>query len=431
MSEIKSDAERELDEGPKVTTVAFGFGWSYGLMILALPPLVYYMWICMRYYGGAMAFPRSQAELVELVSRVPAPSWKALGLYLGWFLLQVALQLYAPGKLKEGVPLNDGTRLKYRMNGWFTWWFTLGLIGLLIFSGLLPATLLYDEFGAILTVANIFTFLLSLYLYFHARLHNRKDRPTGRFFYDYFMGTSLNPREGGFDWKLFCEARPGLILWVLINLSIAAKQHQLHGSVSVPMMMVCLFHFWYIADYYYHEEAILSTWDIRHENFGWMLCWGDLVWVPFTYTLQAQYLLNHPHDLPVWAIVGIFALNIAGYYLFRSVNIQKHRFRSNPEGLIWGKKPEFIRTKRGTQLLTSGWWGVARHLNYTGDLMMALAWCLVCGFDNLLPYFYIIYFTILLVHREWRDNAMCRERYGEDWDAYCKRVRWRMIPGIY
>jgi protein-S-isoprenylcysteine O-methyltransferase Ste14 len=175
----------------------------------------------------------------------------------------------------------------------------------------------------------------------------------------------------------------------------------------------------------------LTTWDIKHENFGFMLCWGDLVWVPFTYTLQAFYLVQHTHDLPWWGTAGIVALNFAGYYIFRSVNIQKHHFRTNPERNIWGKKPEYLKTQRGTLLLLSGWWGIARHLNYMGDLMMGLAWCLPCLFDHPLPYFYIAYFTILLVHRERRDHAMCAKRYGADWDTYCAKVKYRIIPGVY
>ena len=43
----------------------------------------------------------------------------------------------------------------------------------------------------------------------------------------------------------------------------------------------------------------------------------------------------------------------------------------------------------------------------------------------------IIYFTILLVLRERRDHRMCAAKDGADWDAYCKRVRWRMFPGLY
>ena len=39
--------------------------------------------------------------------------------------------------------------------------------------------------------------------------------------------------------------------------------------------------------------------------------------------------------------------------------------------------------------------------------------------------------VILLVHRERRDNNTCAAKYGEDWDAYCAKVPWRILPGIY
>jgi protein-S-isoprenylcysteine O-methyltransferase Ste14 len=70
-------------------------------------------------------------------------------------------------------------------------------------------------------------------------------------------------------------------------------------------------------------------------------------------------------------------------------------------------------------------------MNYFGDLLMGLAWCLPCLFGSPLPYFYITYFTILLVHRERRDHDMCAVRYGKDWDAYCAKVKYRIVPGVY
>jgi protein-S-isoprenylcysteine O-methyltransferase Ste14 len=413
------------------TKVKWGFNASYGVMMLALPPLVCWMWICMLYYGGEMTIPTSGEALREMLSHVPAPTLTSVLLYGGWFLLQVGLQLWAPGNWVKGAPVPDGSRLNYKMNGWFSWWVTLALAAALVGLGWISPTILHDQFGPLMTTVNIFTFLLCVYLYYVGKQQETADRPTGRPVYDYFMGTALNPRNGSFDWKLFCEARPGLILWVLINFSLAAKQYELHGTVTTPMILVCFFHFWYIADYYFHEDAILTTWDIKHENFGWMLCWGDLVWVPFTYTLQAQYLLTHTHDLPWWGTAGIVLLNLVGFAIFRGTNIQKHKFRLNPERLIWGKQPEYIRTEGGSLLLTSGFWGLARHLNYFGDLLMGLAWCLPCLFTNLLPYFYIIYFTLLLVHRERRDDAMCLAKYGQDWEAYRRKVPYRIVPRVY
>ena len=59
--------------------------------------------------------------------------------------------------------------------------------------------------------------------------------------------------------------------------------------------------------------------------------------------------------------------------------------------------------------------GTAHHITLitlydnpnTGDLMMALSWCMTCGFDHVIPYFYVIYFTVLLIHREIRDEEKC------------------------
>lgn len=84
-----------------------------------------------------------------------------------------------------------------------------------------------------------------------------------------------------------------------------------------------------------------------------------------------------------------------------------------------------------SNLLVSGWWAIARHTNYTADLLGAAAYSLACGFDHLLPYFYLIFMTILLVHRIYRDEHRLAHKYGPAWQAYCKRVRYRLIPGIY
>jgi delta14-sterol reductase/lamin-B receptor len=154
--------------------------------------------------------------------------------------------------------------------------------------------------------------------------------------------------------------------------------------------------------------------------------------MPFNFSLQAQYLVYHDPQLPLWGAAALTVMNAAGYYVFRSANLQKHRFRTDPDhARIWGRAPEYIKTKRGSLLLTSGWWGLARHANYFGDLTMALAWCLPCGFAHLTPYFYFIYFAPLLLDRERRDHRVCAEKYGSDWEAYCARVKYRIVPYVY
>lgn len=395
-------------------------------MIGGLPVLTYYLWACLTYADGALASPM----VLGAIGRAVKPTAASVAIYGAWLLLQAGLQIVGPGKLREGTPLADGSRLTYRLNGWFAFWATWVVLLIAVRIGWISPTIAYDQFAPLLTTAHLAAFGLAVFLLWWGARAPDPAR-SGDLLDDYLMGAALNPRVRGFDFKFFCEGRPGLILWVVFNASFAAKQYEVFGHVSLPMLLVNAFQFLYVADYFFHEEAIVTTWDIKHERFGWMLCWGSLVFVPFTYSIQAYYLVTHPHDLPLFAIIGLVALNLAGYAIFRGANIQKHRFRTNPERPVWGRPPAHIRTASGALLLTAGWWGYARHLNYFGDLLMGLAWCLSTGFARPVPYFYIVYFSILLLHRERRDHAMCARKYGKDWDAYCRKVPWRIVPGLY
>lgn len=53
------------------------------------------------------------------------------------------------------------------------------------------------------------------------------------------------------------------------------------------------------------------------------------------------------------------------------------------------------------------------------------------GWGMIFTYFYVLYFGVLLVHRERRDAAMCAKKYGEDWNTYKRTVRWRILPWVY
>ena len=53
-------------------------------------------------------------------------------------------------------------------------------------------------------------------------------------FYNFFIGRELNPRIGGFDIKQFIEQYPGLIGWVLLDLGMISKQHQVRHVLMTP-----------------------------------------------------------------------------------------------------------------------------------------------------------------------------------------------------
>jgi len=337
------------------------------------------------------------------------------------------LERLLPYKEGQGVTLSTGEKLSYRINGHLTFW-----VSVFIAEHLCPLTYLYDHYVQLAVAAIIFSIVLSVYLYvssFQKGAVLAEGGKTGCVTYDFWMGRELNPRLGSFDWKVFCELRPGLIGWAVLNLGMMAKEKELKGFNSTSMYLVNAFQGLYVWDALYNEEAVLTTMDVTTDGFGFMLCFGDLAWVPFTYSLPARYLVTHDPGLSngmlaVFAVLGMF-----GFYVFRAANSQKDAFRRDPNGRLVCHL-EIMKTKRGTNLITSGWWGLARKINYTGDWVFGLSWSLFTGFGSILPYFYPIYFALLLIHRAWRDDHMCAAKYGDDWALFKKKVPYVFIPWV-
>ncbi|ONM25417.1 Delta(14)-sterol reductase [Zea mays] len=186
------------------------------------------------------------------------------------------------------------------------------------------------------------------------------------------------------------------------------KSSSLRPHVSGSFMQ----DWWFGVQLNPHFMEVDLKWDIIAERLGFMLVFGDLVFIPFTFTIQVSYIPANVDPC---------------YLVFRGANKQKHVFKKDPKAPIWGKPPKVV----GGKLLASGYWGIARHCNYLGDLLLALSFSLPCGVSSVVPYFYPTYLLILLVLRERRDEARCSQKYREIWAEYCKLVPWRILPYVY
>eukprot|EP00126_Sphaerothecum_destruens_P009168 Sdes_comp20449_c0_seq1m14641 len=360
-------------------------------------------------------------------------SWKLFAVYTAWWAFQALLYMTLPGQTVKGVVLANGSRLDYYMNGFLAFFLSIFLFFLGGYFQIFSWTFFYDHFLQLLSSSILFSFTLSTFLYAKSRLENSdlaSHGNSGNTIYDFFMGRQLNPRIGNFDLKYFCELRPGLILWVLINLSMIAKQYETHQTVSNSILLTTSFQFWYVLDCFTVESAVLTTMDIIQDGFGFMLAFGDLAWVPFVYSLQCRYLVENPSSLPTFQVGLILLVQLTGYFIFRSANSQKDTFRKDPNHPSVSAL-KYLKTDSGSRLLISGWWGISRHINYFGDWLMGVAWCLPCGFNSPVPYFYSVYFAILLLHRQQRDDEKCSKKYGNDWKKYCQLVPYKIIPFLY
>ena len=356
-------------------------------------------------------------------------------IYLGFVVALFILSMILPGRRLQGVPLADGTRLTYKLNGLLSFLVVWLFVGLGTIAGALGwlgsgsawqrgllLKPLYDHFWELLLVANIFAFAMTFVLY----LVGRRQCPNG-ILKGLFYGAELNPRWLGVDLKMF-SYRPSLIGLHLMMASFAYAQVDIHGQLSTQMLLTQTFVFIYLTNYFQFEYGMLHTWDIIAERFGWMLIWGDYVLVPFFYCIAGWYVMDQIKPMPVYQTIALATLFAVGFWLFRGSNDQKHRYKTNPDtARIWGRKPETI----GGRLLVSGFWGIGRHLNYTGEIMVYFSFTLPAGFESFIPYLLPLWLVTLLTHRAWRDDRRCRAKYGDLWALYCKRARFRMVPFIY
>jgi delta14-sterol reductase len=349
--------------------------------------------IVVLYFGcGAKFCVRSTSDASNLLTKLSDGlssttlwSWTATAAVFGWTALHFVLYLFLPGRVVDGVKLSDGSRLPYHINGHLAFWLTLTAcwIGAHAINGTEPTLSSYAQVPEAFEwmyqhyVELIFASMalsLSISAYSHACAFRpgellAEGGQSGNAIYDFFIGRPLNPRVGALDLKCACELRPGLIGWVLLNLGMAAAQAVKLRRITGSMYCVNFFQALYVWDALWNEQAILTTMDITTDGFGFMLAFGDLSWVPFTYTLQARLLVDHDPALSATSLALITALNVLGYVIFRGANSQKDAFRRDPMAKEVAHL-EFMNTKRGTKLLTSGYWGMARKINYTGDWLM-------------------------------------------------------------
>ena len=436
----------------------FEFGGPIGAVgLIAFSHFIlYYFYVCIEFYGGSVVYPGHPALLGEPfavafwrhIGATAAPTWWTFSLFSAFYAVHYILALSMPGPVTFGLPIpsENGHRFIYRCNAVYAWYAILAMVGALHYTEVFPLWTIRENYGRFMTAAVIWGDLVSLVCYVQGL--SRPIRMSGNIIYDFFMGSALNYRlPGNIDLKLFAEIRNSWILLFLLTCSCAAKMYKDTGYITGNMWFLIVAHFLYVNACQKGEECIPTTWDIFHEKFGWMLCFWNFAGVPFLYSVQALYLQR---VLPTFeyskpTLVCLFIVLFAAYHIWDNVNSQKNRFRMKREGvpeeiiqrrtfprLAWGyiENPRTVKSDRG-ELFVDGWYRFGRKIHYTVDIVMSFLWGLSCGLGGFIPYFYFIFFTLMLMHRNRRDEDKCKSKYGPLWEEYCKAVPYKFIPGIY
>ena len=368
VNKIEQKLTLEWGRRTEATTISEGVCLA---LVVVCPIVVLVNWATLEHFDGVLSATLS--ALAEdgprefLRQYGPEPSMKAAVGYAAWVVFQGLIYQFLPGPISTGQMTPAGNLLKYKTNGLRAWIMTHILFLGAGYFKLLDLAIIAKNFSGLLVAAVIYGFLLPVFAQLkahYAPTHPSDRKFSGSWIFDYFAGIEFNPRFGElWDFKLFHNGRPGIIAWTLISSSYTAYQYQQIGYVTNSLMMVDLFHFIYVVDFFYNESWYLRTIDMAHDHFGYYLGFGSVAIVPNLYTIQAQYLARYPIDLPTSQVLGILTIGLAGYAIFRGANHQKDIVRlSGGRCDIWGKPAEFIRAKYRTAdgqtheslLLTSG-----------------------------------------------------------------------------
>ncbi|MBA2655942.1 MAG: 7-dehydrocholesterol reductase [Tatlockia sp.] len=417
-------------------------------LMLVTPTLAMMIWFTNTEMGGSFS-ALWQLIQVKGFAIVFYEVWQpnVLGSFSAWAMIaifmitQLGLMRLLPGKIFKGPITPKGNIPIYKANGFLAFVTTISIYCIASFYfHFFSATIIYDNLGALLGALNLFSFIFCLILYFKGRYapSSTDCGSSGNFLFDYYWGTELYPKFLGWQLKKFISCRVGMMSWGLFLISYAAKQHELFG-LSNSMMVSVILQLLYISKFFIWETGYLSSLDIMHDRAGYYICWGCLVWVPCIYTSPSMYLVLHPIQLSTWFASLIFISGSFCILINYLADRQRQKLRSSKgECTIWGKKPIILQaayqTEQGEQkqnlLLASGWWGISRHFHYIPEILAAFFWSVPALFDNFLPYFYLSFLTILLFDRAFRDEQRCARKYGKQWELYCQRVPYKIIPYI-
>ncbi|XP_046915001.1 lamin B receptor [Dermatophagoides farinae] len=372
--------------------------------------------------------------------------WSIVIIALIWALLSL---LILPGKKYYGPPTINNYRPQYWQTG-----FKFYLISMTITIPLIwhySVLHLYYKIPNLIAILVVFGFVFCVFLYLKGLIAPDPGLydMTGNPIFDFYWGIELYPQLGEYiSLKAMINSRFGLWIWQLIVLICWKAHYELYnsqygkGNIIFPMTTTTLLTTIYLAKFYYWEDGYMQTIDICVDRFGFYIAWGCIAAVPGFFTLPSLYLVKHSPNMNFIAIINLFIFILGLFSIFANyyTDYQRQLVRqTDGDCLIWSKKPVLIRAKykdsnnveRNSVLLASGSWGMARHLNYLFELLIAFAFGAPALATSIIPYLYFLFIFILIIHRTMRDDDKCSKKYGRYWQEYCQLVPYKIVPYIF
>ena len=361
---------------------------------------------------------------------------------LGILLLYGYLSIKLSRKKFTGPENVDGDKPEYAANGFEFYIVSVVLVTVISFFFKQIPKIFTENFIPLILTFNIFGLLFVTYLYFkyknnyYDKENDDKQGYSGLF--RFYRGLKYHPRILGVDIKQWTNCRFAMINWqifILIFLFYFYNKKGFNLAIFVTVLLQSI----YIGKFFYWETGYFNTLDITLDKAGYYICWGCLVFLPAFYTLTTYYLVNKDPKISMTFGLTVLALGLFFIYKNYEVDAQKELFKKDKDNaIINGEKAKFLPVEYmkdgklvNSSLLLSGHWGDVRHKNYSYEILLSACWSAVGYQYGVIPFLYLFYIILLLVHRIYRDENKCANKYGKYWIEYCKIVPYRLLKNIY
>lgn len=362
--------------------------------------------------------------------------------YIGLFhLFQALLYKYLPCKKVKGNISLYGDIPTYNDNGFKSWVLTIGL-EIFYLSGFsyYERRKFFENLGDFHQALNYYGIMISLYFYIIALLSDTKSLNEPYFsknpILDFYKGVELHSQTKLGDCKMIINSRLGMMIWGMIN--VLAIMSSSESTIGVSSFIQII----YITKFFIWESGYAKTTDITVDRCGYYLFWGCICYVPCVYSSPTIYHYYYPKNYhPFFEIVAI----CTGSYLIYinwEIDWERSYLREKKENSDERDKPDsrYIRavykTSNGqeniTFLVVTGWMSIASNINYLFEILATLWW--TCAFSvpsNIYCYTYVIFLTTLLIHRTYRLEKKCSEKYRRSWKLYRNLVPYKIIPYVF
>ncbi|KAF9407007.1 hypothetical protein HW555_012823 [Spodoptera exigua] len=344
----------------------------------------------------------------------------------------------------------DGSGTRYCFNAFFSSLVTASSLFVLDYLKIINKGTLLNEYLRLAVLSYIFAVILSIVLYVKSgKLTKDKLNQygnTGYTLYDFFMGREVHPFIKKLDIKIWLSRISNTTSLILLSLIFTQglllrmpkkdevslenwKQFVSSVELKPTVLVFTIMQKVYILNFIMKEYRITTTFYWQSEGVGYLQAVASALY-PYYFTTISKHVADTDLVLSTNTLISASLLFVLGFFIMLVSNNIKYEFRKTPLHLSLANV-DSMPTFHGKKLLVSNLWGILRHPNYTGDILIHSALAL----PGIISGHYLaaapaILTILVLVHRAWRDHERCKRRYGAAWQRYCKRVPSVLLPKI-